>query len=53
MSGPSELPASEEGGQECPFCGSADTSLERERGPGLCRRVHYCHACQQPFEQFR
>jgi len=47
------LPASDpEEGLECPFCGSTDTELERERGPGLCRRVHYCNDCQQPFEQF-
>ncbi|MGM0605278.1 MAG: hypothetical protein ACQETB_06360 [Halobacteriota archaeon] len=36
----------------CPVCGSTDTKLERTRGPGLCRTVHYCTTCQQPFEEF-
>jgi len=45
-------PRSDVRGQPCPFCGSRDTRLEQERGPGLCRRVHYCESCQQPFEQF-
>jgi transcriptional regulator NrdR family protein len=47
------LPASDpDEGMECPFCGSTNTELERERGPGRCRRVHYCNDCEQPFEQF-
>lgn len=37
---------------ECPFCGSEKTRVERKRGPGLCRTVHYCTACSQPFEEF-
>ncbi|WP_425607635.1 hypothetical protein [Natribaculum luteum] len=36
----------------CPFCGSADTHVEQQRGPALCRTVHYCNTCQQPFEEF-
>lgn len=37
----------------CPFCGSPDTELENAFGPTICRSLHYCHACQQPFEQFK
>ena len=46
------VPTGDERGLRCPYCGSSDTELERERGPGLCRRVHYCHECTQPFEEF-
>jgi ring-1,2-phenylacetyl-CoA epoxidase subunit PaaD len=37
----------------CPYCGSADTQLESAFGPTLCRAIHYCHSCQQSFEQFK
>jgi ring-1,2-phenylacetyl-CoA epoxidase subunit PaaD len=37
----------------CPYCGSADTSLESAFGSTLCRAIHYCHNCQQSFEQFK
>ena len=37
----------------CPYCGSSDTVLENPFGPTLCRALYYCHACQQPFEQFK
>lgn len=37
----------------CPFCGSADTVLENAFGPTICRALHYCNACQQPFEEFK
>lgn len=37
----------------CPFCGSPQTVLENAFGPTICRSLHYCHACQQPFEQFK
>jgi ring-1,2-phenylacetyl-CoA epoxidase subunit PaaD len=37
----------------CPYCGSSDTVLENPFGPTLCRALHYCNACQQPFEQFK
>lgn len=46
------LPA-EEASPACPFCGSRDTALENAFGPTICRSIHYCHACQQPFEQFK
>lgn len=37
----------------CPFCDSQDTALESPFGPTLCRAIHYCHNCQQSFEQFK
>jgi ring-1,2-phenylacetyl-CoA epoxidase subunit PaaD len=37
----------------CPFCGSVDTNLESAFGPTICRALHYCRACQQPFEEFK
>jgi ring-1,2-phenylacetyl-CoA epoxidase subunit PaaD len=37
----------------CPFCGSADTTLENLFGPTLCRTLFWCNRCRQPFEQFK
>ena len=37
----------------CPWCGSADTTLENLFGPTLCRTVLWCNRCRQPFEQFK
>ena len=37
----------------CPYCGSRRTQLESAFGPTLCRAVHYCTSCRQPFEQFK
>ena len=37
----------------CPYCGSANTSLESEFGPTSCKSLHLCHACRQPFEHFK
>ncbi|MBI3244257.1 MAG: phenylacetate-CoA oxygenase subunit PaaJ [Chloroflexi bacterium] len=37
----------------CPFCGSHNTTLESPFGPTLCRAIHYCHDCQQSYEQFK
>jgi len=37
----------------CPYCGSADTTLESAFGSTLCRAIHYCRHCQQSFEQFK
>ena len=37
----------------CPFCDSADTTLESIFGPTLCRAIHYCNSCLQSFEQFK
>lgn len=37
----------------CPYCGSEDTELKNPFGPTLCRAIYVCHACRQPFEQFK
>ena len=37
----------------CPYCGSANTSLDNPFGPTLCRAIYHCDACHQPFEQFK
>lgn len=37
---------------ECPYCGSANTERDHPKGPGLCRSMHFCRDCEQPFEQF-
>ncbi|MCH7660619.1 MAG: hypothetical protein IH933_08565 [Euryarchaeota archaeon] len=36
---------------ECPYCGSTDTEREHPKGPSLCRSMHFCHGCEQPFER--
>ena len=36
----------------CPYCGSTDTERDHPKGPGLCRSMHFCRRCEQPFEQF-
>ena len=43
------------GGDEsatCPYCGSTDTVRDHPKGPSLCRSMHYCNDCDQPFERF-
>lgn len=37
----------------CPYCGSADATMENPFGPTLCRAIFYCNGCRQPFEQFK
>ena len=37
----------------CPYCDSENTSIRNTFGPTLCRAIHYCNSCQQPFEQFK
>ena len=37
----------------CPFCKSSETSLTSEFGSTACKSLHYCNACQQPFEHFK
>ncbi len=37
----------------CPRCEGTDTSLKNPFGPTLCRAIHYCHTCQEAFEQFK
>jgi ring-1,2-phenylacetyl-CoA epoxidase subunit PaaD len=42
-----------EGVATCPYCGSEDTVLESAFGPTLCRAIHFCRACRNPFEAFK
>jgi ring-1,2-phenylacetyl-CoA epoxidase subunit PaaD len=37
----------------CPYCGSADTTLESEFGATACKAIHMCRGCMQPFEEFK
>jgi len=37
----------------CPYCDSTNTTIKNSFGPTLCRAIHYCDNCQQPFEQFK
>jgi hypothetical protein len=36
----------------CPYCGSTDTEREHPKGPSLCRSIHFCTVCEEPFERF-
>lgn len=38
---------------ECPYCGSARTTLENLFGPTQCRSIRHCADCRQPFEAFK
>ena len=37
----------------CPYCGSSHTERKSEFGSTACKAIHYCHGCQQPFEEFK
>ena len=37
----------------CPYCGSLETELRSEFGSTACKAIHVCHACRQPFEEFK
>lgn len=37
----------------CPYCGSDATKRTNTFGSTLCRSIHYCTSCQQPFESFK
>ena len=37
----------------CPYCKSGDTKLSSAFGSTACKALHYCNACQQPFEEFK
>ena len=36
--------------KRCPYCGGTDTEREHPKGPSLCRSIHYCNDCDEPFE---
>jgi ring-1,2-phenylacetyl-CoA epoxidase subunit PaaD len=37
----------------CPYCGSSNTERKSEFGSTACKAIHYCHGCEQPFEEFK
>jgi ring-1,2-phenylacetyl-CoA epoxidase subunit PaaD len=37
----------------CPYCESTNTTIKNDFGPTLCRAIHYCNNCRQPFGQFK
>jgi ring-1,2-phenylacetyl-CoA epoxidase subunit PaaD len=37
----------------CPRCRSIDTQVVSEFGSTPCKSLHRCHACLEPFEQFK
>ncbi len=37
----------------CPRCGSFDTSTKNTFGPTLCKSIHVCNTCREPFEAFK
>lgn len=37
----------------CPKCGSFDTAVKNTFGPTLCKTIHVCNACKEPFEAFK
>ncbi|MFC6837155.1 1,2-phenylacetyl-CoA epoxidase subunit PaaE [Halomarina ordinaria] len=34
----------------CPYCGGTNTEREHPKGPSLCRSIHFCADCEEPFE---
>jgi ring-1,2-phenylacetyl-CoA epoxidase subunit PaaD len=42
-----------EGQVTCPFCDSTRVAMDNLFGPTLCRSLHYCRSCRQPFEAFK
>lgn len=51
--GVTPLPVTGRPARTCPYCGSADTTLDSPFGPTPCRSIHFCEACRQPFEAFK
>ena len=47
------LPMLGEAPVQCPYCGSARTTLENVFGPTQCRSIRHCPDCRQPFEAFK
>jgi ring-1,2-phenylacetyl-CoA epoxidase subunit PaaD len=37
----------------CPRCDGTNTEMKNSFGPTLCRSIHFCHDCQEAFEQFK
>jgi hypothetical protein len=36
---------------QCPYCDGTNTDREHPKGPSLCRSIHFCHDCLEPFER--
>jgi ring-1,2-phenylacetyl-CoA epoxidase subunit PaaD len=45
--------ANPEAAVDCPYCGSARTTLDNAFGPTQCRSILHCEDCRQPFEAFK
>ena len=37
----------------CPRCDSLDTTTQNTFGPTLCKSIHTCNSCKEPFEAFK
>lgn len=37
----------------CPRCNTLDTEARNHFGPTLCREIHWCNRCGEPFEAFK
>lgn len=37
----------------CPRCESLNTETKNTFGPTLCKSIHYCRNCNEPFEAFK
>ena len=37
----------------CPRCDSINTETKNTFGPTLCKSIHYCNNCNEPFESFK
>jgi len=37
----------------CPRCDSVNTETKNTFGPTLCKSIHYCNNCNEPFESFK
>lgn len=37
----------------CPRCGSFNTTVKNTFGPTLCKRIHVCNDCHEPFESMK
>ena len=46
-------PPAEPSAVRCPFCESANVTIDSLFGPALCRSLFYCRDCRQPFEAFK
>lgn len=42
-----------DGTVRCPHCSSTNTHAEREFGSAVCKSLHYCDSCRNPFETLR